>query len=95
MGLLQPGPSAHPGDLADGQRGIPKTYRNMNGYGSTPTCGSTAPVEKFWVKYHFKTDQGIDFLTQAEADELAGSDADERRRDLYESMSPGTRRAGA
>lgn len=45
--------------------------------------------EKFWVKYHFKTDQGIEFLTQAEADTLAGADADYHRRDLFESIKQG------
>ena len=45
--------------------------------------------ERFWVKYHFKTDQGIDFLTQDEADELAGADADLHRRDLCESIERG------
>jgi catalase len=44
---------------------------------------------KFWVKYHFKTDQGIEFLTQADADRLAGIDADYHRRDLYEAIKQG------
>ncbi len=43
-----------------------------------------AEGEKFWVKYHFKTDQGIEFLTQAEADRMAGDDADYHRRDLFD-----------
>ena len=41
---------------------------------------------KLWVKYHFKTDQGIDFLTQAEADRLAGVDGDYHTRDLFETI---------
>ncbi len=41
------------------------------------------------MKYHFKTDQGIDFLTQAEADRIAGGDADYHRRDLYEAIKRG------
>src|ERR1700683_4393034 len=43
-------------------------------------------IQKFWVKYHFKTEQGIDFLTQAEADRLAGVDGDYHTRDLYEAI---------
>ena len=48
----------------------------MNGYGSHTYMWVNAGGEKFWVKYHFKTDQGIDFLTQEDADRLAGEDAD-------------------
>jgi catalase len=48
-----------------------------------------AKGERFWVKYHFKTDQGIDFLTQDEADRIAGIDADYHRRDLFEAIKRG------
>ena len=48
-----------------------------------------AQGERFWVKYHFKTDQGIEFLTQEEADRLAGEDADYHRRDLFEAIERG------
>jgi catalase len=41
------------------------------------------------VKYHFITDQGIEFLTQAEADQIAGKDADYHRRDLFEAIRRG------
>lgn len=44
---------------------------------------------KFWVKYHFKTDQGIDFLPQAEADRLADLDGDYHRRDLFNPIKNG------
>ncbi|MHA5049122.1 catalase [Streptomyces sp. SD15] len=81
--------SAHQVTWLMGDRGIPKTYRNMNGYGSHTYMWINGAGERFWVKYHFKTDQGIDFLTQAEADELAGTDADLHRRDLYESIESG------
>ena len=39
----------------------------MNGYGSHTYLWVDAAGERFWVKYHFKTDQGIEFLTQQEA----------------------------
>ncbi len=48
-----------------------------------------AKGERFWVKYHFKTDQGIECLTQQEADRLAGTDADCHRRDLFDSIKRG------
>jgi catalase len=49
----------------------------------------SAKGERFWVKYHFNTDQGIDFLTQEEADRMAGEDADYHRRDLFEAIRRG------
>lgn len=61
----------------------------MNGYSSHTYMWVNATGEKFWVKYHFKTDQGIEFLTQQEADHLAGIDGDYHTRDLYESIERG------
>ncbi|MCW7942010.1 catalase [Streptomyces hygroscopicus] len=81
--------SAHQVTWLMGDRGIPKTYRHMNGYSSHTYMWINAGGEKFWVKYHIKTDQGIDFLTQEQADELAGKDADLHRRDLYEAIERG------
>lgn len=81
--------SAHQVTYLMGDRGIPKTYRNMNGYGSHTYMWINGAGERFWVKYHFKTDQGIDFLTQAEADELAGTDPDLHRMDLYKAIESG------
>ncbi|KIF68190.1 catalase [Streptomyces sp. AcH 505] len=81
--------SAHQVTWLMGDRGIPKSFRHMNGYSSHTYMWVNAGGERFWVKYHFKTDQGIDYLTQADADEMAGSDADHHRRDLYESIESG------
>jgi catalase len=69
-----------------GDRGIPKSWRQMDGHSSHTYMWVNAKGQKFWVKYHFKTDQGIDFLTQAEADRLAGVDGDYHTRDLYEAI---------
>ena len=66
----------------------------MTGYSSHTYMWVNAKGQKFWVKYHFKTDQGIDFLTQAEADRLAGVDGDYHVRDLYEAIEHRTSRAG-
>ena len=72
-----------------GDRGIPKTWRHMNGYSSHTYMWVNADGERFWVKYHFKTDQGIEFLTQEEADRLAGEDGDYHRRDLFDAIGRG------
>ncbi|WP_158887633.1 catalase [Amycolatopsis anabasis] len=81
--------SAHQVTWLMGDRGIPKTWRHMNGYGSHTYLWENAKGEKFWVKYHFKTDQGIEFLTQSEADALAGSSRDHHIADLFNSIKAG------
>ncbi|MFO7867309.1 MAG: catalase [Candidatus Aminicenantes bacterium] len=81
--------SAHQVTWLMGDRGIPKTWRHMNGYSSHAYMWVNAEGERFWVKYHFKTDQGIEFLTQEEADRIAGEDADYHRRDLFETVKKG------
>src|SRR5437763_1965153 len=79
--------SAHQVTWLMGDRGIPRTWRHMNGYSSHTYMWVNAAGEKVWVKYHFISDQGIEFLTQAEADRLAGSDIDYHTRDLYEAIA--------
>jgi catalase len=81
--------SAHMLTWLMGDRGIPRTWRHMNGYSSHTYSWVNAAGELFWVKYHFITDQGIEFLTQAEADELAGKDGDYHRRDLFNAIGRG------
>jgi catalase len=81
--------SAHQVAWLMGDRGIPSTWRHMNGYGSHTYSWKNAAGEIFWVKYHFISDQGIGYLTQAEADELAGKDGDYHRRDLYNAIKGG------
>jgi catalase len=61
----------------------------MNGYSSHTYLWINAAGEKFWVKYHFKTDQGIEFFTQDEADQMAAVDTDYHQRDLYEHIRDG------
>ena len=81
--------SAHQVTILFGDRGIPRTYRHMNGYSSHTYMWVNAKGERFWVKYHFKTNQGIEFLTQEEADRIAGHDAEYHRRDLHEAIKRG------
>ncbi len=81
--------SAHQVAWLMGDRGIPKTWRNMNGYSSHTYMWVNAAGERFWVKYHFKTDQGVEHLAQGEADRLAGTDGDYHQRDLYDTIERG------
>ena len=53
--------SAHQVTWLMGDRGIPKSYRHMNGYGSHTYRWINAAGERVWVKYHFKTNQGVEF----------------------------------
>jgi catalase len=72
-----------------GDRGIPATYRHMNGYSSHTFSLWNVKGERFWVKWHFKTMQGVKCLTTAEATKLAGQDPDYHRRDLYAAIEKG------
>src|SRR5690348_89377 len=81
--------SAHMVTWLMGDRGIPRTWRHMNGYSSHTYMWVNADNERFWVKYHFKTDQGIEYLTQGDADRIAGEDGDYHQRDLYNAIERG------
>lgn len=81
--------SAHQVTYLMGDRGIPRSWRHMNGYSSHTYLWVNAEEERFWVKYHFKTDQGVENLTQEEADQLAGSDGDYHQRDLFDALEKG------
>ncbi len=72
-----------------GDRGIPATYRHMNGYGSHTFQWVNAGGEQFFVKYHFKTDQGIGCLAAAEAAKLAGANAESHNADLMQAIDQG------
>jgi catalase len=81
--------SAHQVTWLMGDRGIPRSWRHMNGYSSHTYLWINAAGEKFWVKYHFKTDQGIEFFTQDEGDQMASADTDYHQRDLFEHIAAG------
>lgn len=70
-------------------RGIPRTYRHMHGFGSHTFSFINADNERFWVKFHFKSQQGIENLTNAEAEVLVGKDRESNQRDLYEAIEGG------
>ncbi|MEG9224741.1 catalase [Aeromicrobium sp. Sec7.5] len=81
--------SAHQVAWLMGDRGIPRTWRHMNGYSSHTYSWINEAGEQFWVKYHFKTDQGIETFTQDEADQMASADTDYHQRDLFEHIEAG------
>jgi catalase len=81
--------SAHQVAILFSDRGTPRTYRHMNGYSSHTYSWMNAAGERFWVKYHFKTAQGIENLTLDEAAAVAGEDPDWHRRDLWDSIATG------
>ena len=70
-------------------RGLPATYRHMHGFGSHTFSLINAANERHWVKFHFKSQQGIRNLTDAEAEAIVGRDRESHQRDLYESIERG------
>jgi catalase len=70
-------------------RGTPYSARFMNGYSSHTMSVYNAKGERFWVKWHFKTDQGILNLTADEAQRLSGEDPDYSTRDLFNAIHHG------
>ncbi|WP_019157323.1 catalase [Brevibacterium senegalense] len=81
--------SAHQVSYLMGDRGLPKTWRHMNGYSSHTYMWVNEQGEKFWVQYHFHSDQGVENMTNEEASKLAGEDAEVHRRDLFDSIARG------
>jgi len=67
-------------------RGIPATYRHMHGFGSHTFSLINAKAERFWVKFHLKSQQGIKNLTDQEAEAIIAKDRESHQKDLYESI---------
>jgi catalase len=70
-------------------RGIPRSFRHMHGFGSHTYSFLNAKNERFWVKFTLKTQQGIENLTDAQAQSTIGRDRESNQRDLYESIENG------
>src|SRR5216683_2405560 len=70
-------------------RGIPRSFRHMHAFGSHTYSFINSENKRFWVKFTFKTQQGIQNLTDAEAGEIIASDRESNQRDLYESIERG------
>ena len=75
--------SLHQVTILFSDRGIPATYRHMHGFSSHTFSLWNDKGERFWVKWHFKTAQGIRCLTDEEAADIASHDPDYHRRDLF------------
>jgi len=70
-------------------RGTPKGYAHINGYGSHTYSFISAKDERHWVKFHFKTQQGIENFSAEEAAQLTAEDPDWATRDLFERIEQG------
>jgi catalase len=70
-------------------RGIPRSHRHMHGFGSHTFSLISTGNERFWVKFHFETQQGISNLTDEEAEALIGKDRESAQRDLFNSIENG------
>jgi len=81
--------SAHQVAYLMGDRGLPRSWRYMNGYGSHTYMWVNDAGDKHWVKYHFHSNQGVQNITGDEAMRIAGADSDFHRRDLFEAIDDG------
>ncbi|MFD2760143.1 catalase [Lentibacillus juripiscarius] len=81
--------SLHQITYLHGDRGIPATFRHMNGYGSHTYKWVNDQGEAFWITYSFISDQGVKGLDVDVADELAGKQPDYHREDLYNAIENG------
>jgi len=81
--------SLHQVTILMSDRGIPKSYRHVNGYGSHTYSLINASGERFWVKFHFKTLQGIETITNKEAEAIVAKDRESNQRDLFENIQAG------
>jgi len=81
--------SIHQVTILFSDRGIPKTFRHMNGYSSHTFKLVNKEGKQYWCKFHFKTEQGIENLTQEEADRIAGTNPDWATEDLFNSIAKG------
>jgi catalase len=81
--------SLHQVTILFSDRGTPDGYRHMDGFSSHTFSLINSKQELFFVKWHFKTKQGIKNLTRESADEMRGKDPDYAQRDLFHSIAKG------
>ncbi|MDT8338816.1 MAG: catalase [Sulfurimonas sp.] len=81
--------SLHQVTILMSDRGLPKGYRHINGYGSHTYSLINENNKRSWVKFHFKTKQGIQNYTNREAEAVVAKDRESSQRDLYESIERG------
>lgn len=81
--------SAHQVTILMSDRGIPRTWRHQHGFSSHTYSWVNAGGERFWVKYHWLTQQGVETMTDDEAGGMAAQDGDHHRRDLHDAIASG------
>ena len=81
--------SFHQVTIVMSDRGIPASYRHMHGFGSHTYSFWNEQGERYWVKFHLRTQQGIKNLTDAEAAAVVAQDRESHQRDLYEAIERG------
>jgi catalase len=81
--------SLHQVTILMSDRGLPQNYRQLHGFGSHTYSFINAAGERFWVKFHFKSRQGIANYTDAQAADLVGNDRESAQRDLFEAIQRG------
>lgn len=81
--------SLHQVTILMSDRGLPKTPMHMNGYGSHTFSFFNADNERFWVKFHFKTQQGHDFYTNDEAAKITGKTREKYQEELFGDIERG------
>ncbi len=70
-------------------RGIPKSFRHMHGFGSHTFAMIDAANQRVWVKFHFRSQQGIENLTDQEAAAVVADDRESNGRDLFAAIEGG------
>jgi catalase len=81
--------SLHQVTILFSDRGLPKTYRHTNGYGSHTYSLINAAGKRVWAKFHFKTMQGHEFYTDEDAAGVVGADRESHQRDLFDAIARG------
>ncbi len=81
--------SLHQVTILMSDRGIPATLRHMHGFGSHTFKWTNAEGEGVWIKYHFKTEQGVKNLDVNTAAKIAGENPDYHTEDLFNAIENG------
>ncbi|MEJ2565402.1 MAG: catalase [Gammaproteobacteria bacterium] len=81
--------SLHQVTILFSDRGLPIDVRHINGYGSHTFSFWNAQGERFWVKFHFKTQQGHEYFTNQEAEKIIGVTRESSQEDLYDAVANG------
>jgi len=81
--------SLHQVTILMSDRGLPKNYRQQHGFGSHTYSFVNADGERFWVKFHFRSEQGVENYTDQEAAEVVAGDRESAQRDLFNHIANG------